>query len=61
MSRVKELEFICEGVEIDGVGGLTRVKAQNIGEGFICELEPQSIIEHQDAKELLQAIDTTYD
>ena len=56
------LEITCENVEVDvDTYKNVRLKMMNCKDDFIVDLEPQAIIEHQDAKDLLEEIDTTYD
>ncbi len=56
------LEITCENVEVDvDTYKKVRLKITNSENTFIQDLEAEDIIEHQDAKELLKAIDNTYD
>jgi len=65
MSKIREITIECENVEIDATGHankhMTRVKAINAGEDFIRDIEADVIVQYQDAKDLLDAIDLIHD
>ena len=65
MSKIKEITIECENVEIDATSHankhMTRIKAINVEEGFIRDIEADVIVQHQDGKDLLDAINSAYD